>query len=338
MTKSSLNYPLVSIIVLNWNQKEILARCFDSLKNINYDNFEVIMVDNGSIDGSVEYVRENYPWIRVIENGENLGCGCAFNIGMRYAKGKYLVNLANDTAVDPNFVSELVSIFEGDSSIGAIQSKIILMKDYKTLDSAGDYLTKTGFLYHRGVYEKDDGQYDFVGEIFAGKGTALTFRKKVLDEIGMFDEDYFVFFEDADLCWRIWLAGYKVVYGYKSIVYHELGGAISKTPNAFNHYHSFKNRLNSLIKNLGTYELIKILPLHILLIEGLSVYYLFKRNLKMSLGLQKAIWWNIANIKKTIKKRKHIQHKIRKINDKQLMRDLKIKTKLSYYYKLMRGV
>lgn len=328
--------PLVSIIVLNWNGKIFLEKCFSSLQKVAYPNLEVIMVDNGSSDGSVEYVREKFPWVKVIQNAENLGCGRGFNTGMRHAKGAYLINLANDTYVEPDFVTELVKVFEKDPKIGACVSKILL-PDHKTLDSAGDYLTTLGFLVHRGLSEKDEGQYNQIDEVFAGKGTAITFNARALENVGMFDPDFFVFFEDADLCWRLHLGGYKVIFVPKSIVYHLVGGALGTVNQATNDYRAFKNRIMSIIQNPGPLNLLKILPLHLGSCIGVAVFSAVKRKPDRALAIIRAMLWNLANLKHLWRKRKRIQSLIRKVRDENFMDQVITKVNFKSFYTLLSG-
>lgn len=330
------NEPLVSVIVLNWNGKIFLEKCFCSLRKVTYPNLEVIMVDNNSNDGSVEYVRRSFPWVRIIQNTTNLGCGGGFNTGMRYAKGRYLINLANDTYVDPDFVTELVKVFERDPKIGGCVSKILL-PDHETLDSAGDYLTTSGFLVHRGLSEKDYGQYDCIEEVFAGKGTAITFNADALHEVGMFDPDFFVFFEDADLCWRLHLRGYKVLFAPRSIVYHLVGGALGRVPQTINDFHAFKDRIMSLIQNLGCLNMFKIFLLHIGFCLGIVAFLTIKRKPYRALAIIRAILWNLTSLRHLWGKRKRVQNLVRAVPDKSFMKQTVKRLNLKSFYDLLRG-
>ena len=325
---------VVSIVVLNYNGKEYLERYFESLLKINYPNTELILVDNGSTDGSVEFMREKFPSVIIVTTGKNLGCGGGFNAGMQQAKGDILVNLANDTAVHPEFANELVKIFQSDKKIGACVCKI-LHPDGKILDSAGDYLTISGFLFHRGNEEADHGQFDRVEDLFAGKGTAIAFKASVLREVGMFDSDMFVFFEDADLCWRIHLAGYRIVFVPQSIVYHYFGGVLGKTPKAMNDYHAFKNRILSLIKNLSFSRLFLVLLLHIMFCLGVVGFYFIKRNFQNGFAILRAISWNFSHLPYIWKKRREVQYKIRKVPNREFMPRVQKKFDSFYFLRLL---
>jgi GT2 family glycosyltransferase len=204
------------------------------------------MVDNGSSDGSIEYVKNNFPSIKIVKNKTNKGVGSGFNSGISISQGKYIVNLANDTSVHPNFFDELVKVLEDDATIGACQHKILLMRDNKILDAVGSFLTQSGFLIHQGIFQEDE-QYDKVQEIFTAKGSAISFRRSVLDAVGVYDPEIFLYFEDVDLCWRIWLYGFKIVFVPKSAVYHCFGGTLPRIPSFYNDYQSFRNRLRTLL-------------------------------------------------------------------------------------------
>ncbi|MDP2947696.1 MAG: glycosyltransferase family 2 protein [Nanoarchaeota archaeon] len=325
-----MNEDLVSIIIINLNGKKWLDGCFCSLKKINYANYEIILVDNGSNDGSIEFVKENYPQVKIIQNEKNLGFAEANNIGYQNARGKYIFLLNNDTKVEPDFLTILVEEIKKDKNIGGVQPKIVLLDNPQELDSVGGFLTFTGFLYHFGYRRNaSDFKYNQKMEIFYMKGAAMLLKKESLEKVGLFDKDFFAYFEETDLCHRLWLAGYKIKYIPQSVVYHKMGGTSLKINIGFIQFHSFKNRINSYIKNLGLVELLKILPLHLFLCLMISLVKpeYFK-------AIHKAIWWNILHIKETFQKRKIIQRDIRKIKDKDFIPNFKRKVRFSYYYYL----
>ena len=327
---------LVSIIIVNWNGKHHLESCLDSLSKITYKNTETILVDNASDDGSVKYTKKNFPKIKVVKNSKNLGFAEGNNIGIANSKGEYILLLNNDTKVSPTFLTELVHVLEENSHIAIAQSKIYMMDDPNRLDTVGSFLTPAGFLYHYGFAKKDSDQYSKEMIIYSAKGASMIIRRSVLEKIKVngqvFDKDYFAYFEETDLCHRAWLAGYEIFFVPKSVVYHKIGATSSKLDNAFVQYHAFKNRINSYIKNLGSYRLIQILPLHVLLCFAISFLYLFRGKPKIWLGLNKAIVWNIGNLPKTLKKRKDIQERIRKIEDREFIPRLLWTVPPIYYF------
>jgi len=328
------NQPLVSIIIVNWNGLEYLRDCFCSLEKNDYPNYEIIFVDNGSVDDSVKFVKENFPETIIIQNKNNLGFVGGNNEGYKYAKGKYILFLNNDTFVENNFLSLLVKAVEKDEKIGSVQPKLVRF-DKQTLDSAGSYLTDLGIFYHYGfLKDKNKEIYNKPRKIFSGKGAALLFSRKVLEIVGLFDEDFFNYFEESDLCWRVWLAGYEVIYLPESVVYHKIGGTAGRSEEGLASligFHSYKNRVCSLIKNLGFLRLIKILPLHIFVCFVISILFLFKGQFKYTFNIARALIWNIANIRKTWTKRAYIQKNIRKVSDKKLFPIIKKNPNFLYY-------
>lgn len=310
---------LVSIIIVNWNGKNLLKECLTSLSKQEYHPIEIIVVDNGSTDGTVNYLKKYFSKVKIISLNKNFGFAGGNNEGYKYTKGEYVLFLNNDTKVEKNFLVELINIMESNKKIGGVQSKIMLMDEPGLIDSAGAYITPTGFLYHVGIQKKDSPKYNNVTPIFSAKGACMLFSKKVLENVlvndELFDSRYFAYFEETDLCHRVWIAGYVIYYVPSSIVYHKMGATSSKLAYLFIQYHSFKNRINSFIKNFGALNLVKILPLHIAISESYAVFSLLKGNISMSIAVQKAIWWNIIHLRETLILRKTIQEKIRKVPD-----------------------
>ena len=166
------------------------------------------------------------------------------------------------------------------------------------------------------------------------KGVATLFKRKVLEEVGLFDKDFFAYFEETDLCHRVRLAGYNIIYCPESIVYHKGGGTTRNLSFNFIQGHAFKNRICSYLKNFGTWELIKILSLHLFICQFLSVFYTIKRSdPKFFVMIQGAIWWNIRHLRETLKKRKKIQKDIRKIKDKEFIPYFKKKIVIRDYFR-----
>lgn len=319
---------LISIIIPNWNGKEFLKKCLDSIECIHYRNIEIIFVDNASSDGSCEFVESNYPSVKIIKSDKNLGFAEGCNIGFEKSCGDYILFLNNDTEVTPNFLSILVEDLKNRQNLAGIQPKILLMDDPSIIDSICGFMTSTGLLYHFGYGQSaKDPKYDKPIEIFSMKGVAMLFKRSILEKVGLFDPDFFAYFEETDLCHRIWLAGYKIAYNPKAIIYHKGQATAKKLPSAFVQFHSFKNRINSYIKNLDSPNLVKILPIHLLVCFVMSVAWP-----RYFIAIHKAIWWNISTFKKTLKKRKKIQGEIRKVKDKYFLPKLSRKVKFSYYF------
>lgn len=328
--------PLVSIIIVNWDGKALLKGCLSSLSKIDYKNKEIIVVDNGSKDGSIEFINQHYPKIKIIENKENFGFAKANNQGIKVARGSLVLFLNNDTRVEKDFLSILVEKIISDSKMGACQPKILHLEKPGRLDSIGSFLTNTGFLYHLGFEAKDTKDLDKEIKLFSGKGSCLLFRKKLLDQIGYFNEDFFAYFEETDLCWRLWLAGYYLLYIPQSVIHHKTWGTTRKLPLQFISYHSFKNRIASLLMNLEPKNLVRILPIHILICLFVALYYIVKLKPSNSLAILKATFWNVLNIEKILQKRKKVQSQIRKISDDSLFPVILKNASINYYYYILK--
>lgn len=315
--------PLVSVIILNYNGKEVIKRCLESALKADYRNFELIFVDNASTDGSVKLAKELFgsdSRLRIICNNKNLGFTGGNNVGAIAAKGKYIIFLNNDTEVDPYWLKELMSVFELDHTIGACQCKLLFMDGRMQIDSTGGFINCLGLCEERGKMERDEGQYDQIDEIFHAKGAAIAIKKSVLDEIGFFDQSFFINYEDVDLCWRIWLRGYRVVFCPKSIVYHKSGFVTKKQKHMF---HSAKNCIRMLMKNYSKMNLLRYLPILIFLELGASLILAIKRKCDTSLAIIKAIFWNLKYLKETLKERGKVQQFMRKMPDGYVMKRMR---------------
>lgn len=225
---------LVSIIIVNWNNKEYLGRCIDSILCQTYCNLEVVFIDNQSTDGSYEYVEKKYPRSKVIKyySNKNLGYAGGANKGIEISKGKYLIVMNPDVILEPNFISECHEFALQDETIGAISGKLLkydfkLDKKLNIIDSAGIIVEKSRRAADRGQNEEDIGQYEKTERIFGVCGAAAFYKREALDYIKVFeeyfDEDFFAYKEDIDLSWRLNLSGYKNMYYPKAIAYHGRG-------------------------------------------------------------------------------------------------------------------
>jgi len=228
--------PLVSIIIPNWNGKKYLRDCIASLKAQSHSNLEIIVVDNASADDSVEYLRNSYPDIKVIEHSQNLGFGAANNAGIRAACGEYLMMLNNDTRLEPECIEELVKSIDKDNKFGACASKILLEYEDNLLDVGGIAVCVDGLSIGRGRLESGD-KFNEEEEVFFASDCACLYKKEMLEDIKLtnevYDEDFFAYADETDMGWRAQLAGWKCIYNPRAIVHH-LHSASS------GHYSSFK--------------------------------------------------------------------------------------------------
>jgi len=211
--------PLISTVILNWNGKEYLYPCLQSVKGQTYPNIEIILVDNASSDGSIEYIKNLFPDLRLLINHKNIGYGAGNNRGIDEAKGRYIFVLNSDTEIEKGCVEALWKCIEADLRIGVTTPKILLYDRRDTIDAAGLTIYPDGLSIGRGRLEPQE-KYNHSEEVFFGSGCSSLYRKEMLEEIGLLDADFFAYAEDTDLGWRARLAGWKAYYVPEAIVYH----------------------------------------------------------------------------------------------------------------------
>lgn len=316
--EGKMSEPLVSLIIPNLNGKEHLKTCLSSIQKATYKNVEIIVVDNASKDGSVEFIRTNYPKIKLIAKAVNLGFAKGCNEGMRNAKGKYIALLNNDTEVDSKWLEELVQVAESNPRIGVCASKIVMFHDRKILNSAGGEFDIYGFGHDRGLYETDKGQYSRLEEVFFACGGAMLIRKEILNNVGFFDSRYFMYGEDLDFCWRARLQGYRVIYVPSAVVYHKYGGTM-EAADVQRLYLNSRNNLCSILKNYGSKSLVKAVLRFSSLKAGETLFFLIAMRINASSALLKAFVWNIRKFASTWKKRENVQMS-RKVPDLEIER------------------
>jgi GT2 family glycosyltransferase len=218
--------PLVSVIIPNWNGRKFLAECIDSLKEQTFRDFETILVDNGSTDGSAELAEERYSgFLRIIRNSNNLGFTGGNNIGIQAARGEFIVLLNNDTWTEPTWLEELVKAIGPDPRVGMWASKVYSYFQRDQIEAVGELIYWDGLNRARGQYEQDRGQYEEKEEIFFPPGCGGMYRKRVFDEVGLFDEDFFAYGDDAEIGIRARMAGWRCFYVPKAILYHKNSGS-----------------------------------------------------------------------------------------------------------------
>ena len=241
----------VTVVIPNWNGKRFLSSCLGSLRQQSFKDSETVLVDNGSTDDSVAFVNRNFPGVRVLPLPENRGFSAAVNAGIRVSRTEYVALLNNDTEVDPEWLEALVRAAESYPEAGSFASKLVDFNDRRILDGAGDVLRRSGLPYRLGHGEPDRGQYDEAAFVFGACAGAALYRRSMLDDIGLFDEDFFANCEDGDLSFRAQLAGYRCLYVPGSVVYH-MGSATfgKRSPTATRL--GTRNSLCMLVKNLPT--------------------------------------------------------------------------------------
>ena len=315
--------PQISIIILNWNGMAYTVPCLESLKRITYADYEVIVVDNGSEGDDVEALKDKYgDYIHVIENDRNYGFAKGSNIGIKYAfenfNPQYILLLNNDTVVDPEFLTELTGVAESDERIGSCQSKILSLKDPEMIDSVGIefYFRKrpiitsyfpplflNGYPLQIGYGEKDEGQYNYIREVFGACACSALYKREMLDQVGLLDEDFFAYLEDVDFSWRANLLGWKCLYVPTSLVYH----VSSATGNSTKQYFLVRNETFCLLKNASS-AMILCHVIGLILSILLTIFGgLIRRRYRDIFIILKGRFDVIAYIPKMLKKRRRLQ-------------------------------
>ncbi|MFQ3646176.1 MAG: glycosyltransferase family 2 protein [Anaerolinea sp.] len=239
--------PLLSVVIPNWNGERFLRTCLDALRRQTHPALEIIVVDNASSDGSQALLRAEYPEVMLIALPSNRGFTGACNAGMERAQGEFVSLLNNDTEVSPQWAAAIVDAFQRHPQVGIVASKMLLFDQRDTFHTAGDGFRTDGTAFNRGVWEKDIGQYDEEAFVFSACGGASAYRRAMLDQIGLLDDDFFFSLEDVDLAWRAQLAGWRALYTPHAVVYHHLsatGGGVTAS------FYDGRNALYLLAKNL----------------------------------------------------------------------------------------
>lgn len=260
----------ISIIIPNYNGELFLNRCFESLtqqENIH----EIIIIDNGSSDNSVNYIKSNYPELILIENKKNLGFAIAVNQGLKASSGKYIFLLNNDMELEKGCISHLLKCIEKNQDIFSVSSKMIQYHDRKKIDNAGDEYTIFGWAKRVG-YNKSSDKYQKPKEIFSACAGAALYRKSILEKIGYFDEHFFAYVEDVDISYRARIYGYHIHYCPQAIVYHVGSGTSGSRYNEFKIKLAARNNIYVPYKNMPWPQLLLNSPF---LILGYLIKYLF---------------------------------------------------------------
>ena len=242
--------PKASIIIPHLNGKQHLDDCLNALRRQTFTDFEVILVDNGSTDGSQEYLRDHFPEVRLLELGRNHGFTGACIAGQEGARGEVIILLNNDTEAAPGWLGAIMDAFAHHPEAGIVASKILLFEQRDRFHTAGDYYRVDGIPGNRGVWQADEGQYEQEEYVFSACGGAAAYRRQLIEEVGFLDDSFFFSCEDVDLAWRAQLAGWKVLYVPTAVVYHKLkasgGSGVTSS------YYDGRNFLYVIWKNYPT--------------------------------------------------------------------------------------
>ena len=341
---------IVSVIIVNWNGRDVLSDCLQSLLKQNYTNLEIWVSDNGSKDGSQAMVRESFPSVRLLENGENLGFGSAINRVLQKAEGDYFLFLNNDLELKADCVEELAKLLDSDPHIGAAIPKILYHSNGQqpspnnsaTINSFGVLINYTGIACPNLVDQMDRDNLSLTETACGG---IFMFTREVFEQVGGFDEDLFLYHEDHDLSWRIRLRGWKLVVNPKAVCTHHYN--FNKGVKKF--YWSEKNRLHILLKNLECKTLILIFPALVVIELAQNIHALTHGWFRLKLT---AYFEILGQFPKIARKRRQIRFS-RKVSDKEISRlhrgtivvsgmknpliDYMLSPLLNAYWKLVRG-
>src|SRR5215813_14097115 len=266
----------VSIIVVNWNGERFLKDCLGALTCQSHPNYEIILVDNGSSDNSIRFVRQNFPEVKVIALGENTGFTGGNAAGLEIAQGAFIALVNNDARVDHAWLERLLPTMLQDRTIGICASKLIF-ENSQTVNSAGDGLTTAGVGFNRGL-GKDTAEFTMPELVFGACGAAVLYRRRMLDEIGFLDEDFFLYDEDTDLNFRAQLAGWKCIYVPTAIAHH-LANATARRLSDLHVYYHTRNLEFVWVKNMPLGIILRF-PHHKVIQELGSFCYLCLRHNK----------------------------------------------------------
>jgi GT2 family glycosyltransferase len=338
--------PLVSIVVSNHNgwMLNILKPCLESILAINYPKFEVIVIDNDSSDKSVDFINTyfgSYASIKCVSNPEN-NYSLGLNIGIKNSKGKYVVFLNNDVILQPNSIKEAINVLESHNEIGLAQFKLINFFKRNRIDCIGETTDIYGNSVELGHDEIDEGQYSEIKEILCAAGSACIIRKNIINEVGYYDPEFVIGYEDLDFALRVWLKGYRVVIIPSAEVFHRRGASYSgeslelKKLSLKVKEHFYKNQIATILKNYSLKNLIKALPIL------LSTYFMMfvgevfvRKDYKLAIIRLRAILWNIKRISYLMHQRRIVQKKIRSISDDVILR-LMMENQLPKFFRLIK--
>ncbi|MCX6641031.1 MAG: glycosyltransferase family 2 protein [bacterium] len=317
----------MSLIIPHLRGQEILQDCLNSIFRSTFQNFEIILIDNASEDGSAEMVAQEFPTVRQIRSEVNQGYAGGCNVGIVASRAEYVILLNDDTILEPNTIGLLVEALDCDPELGGAQPKLLNINERTHFDysgACGGLMDIFGYPFAFGrtfmSLEEDNGQYDKPSDIFWACGTCVIFRRLALAEVGLLDQDFFVHMEEIDLAWRLQLWGYRLIRVPQAVVYHYSGHTLPNTQRQkmfLNH----RNSIICLLKNYSLVQLAWILPIRIVLEWGIIAVSFLRRDfrrgpaaLSVQLRLPLLIFQNMG-------KRRLVQ-KNRRISDRQVMKQM----------------
>ncbi|MBS9773575.1 MAG: glycosyltransferase family 2 protein [Tenacibaculum sp.] len=304
-----------AIVILNWNGRKLLEQFLPSIIENNSNDAEIYVADNNSTDTSIDFVRKNFPTVKIVKNESNGGYAKGYNDALKHIKADIYCLINSDIEVTKNWLPPILEVFKNEENTTIIQPKLLDFKDktkFEYAGAGGGFIDKFGYPYCRGrifnTIETDNKQFNDITEIFWASGACLFIRSEVFHKLNGFDEDYFAHQEEIDLCWRAKNNGYNIKYVGNSTVYH-VGGATLQESNPHKTYLNFRNSLFNILKNTPSKTLIFVI-LTRLILDGIA-------GIKFIIELKPIHFWSILkahfsfykNLPKFVKKRKKLQQK-----------------------------
>ena len=299
-----------SVAIINYNGRPYLEELLGSLELQTHRPLQTLLVDNASRDDSVAYVRREFSWVQVLPQDRNLGFSQAANLAAESARGTYLVLLNTDLRLEPAWLEELVAVAETDPSIAAVSSKLRLYDHPRRLNGVGGCMNRLGYTWDRGMGEEDRGQYDQSREVLFACAAAALFHRSRFRDAGGFDSRFFMYHEDVDLCWRLWLRGFRVVTAPRAVAYHHLSASTREDRGLlWREILGERHNMRALLKNYQGANLVRAL-------WDLLTLRQPPRRKWAQLG---NLAWNLRRLPETLRLRRRIQQE-RRVTDAQLKR------------------
>ena len=292
----------ITVIIVNWNGKTMLSKCLEGLRKQVYQRFSTIVVDNGSTDGSIEFVKQCYPEVKVIALSENIGFAAANNVALRNISTEYVALINNDGVAQPQWLNEMIKALDAHPGAGFAASKMVYYDTPDIIDRAGDAYTiaGAGSLRGRGASAQSYNQMNWIFGACAG---AALYRMRMLNDIGLFDEDFFILYEDVDLSFRAQLSGYRCLYIPQALVYHMATRSIGYDT-AKSVYFGHRNMEWTYIHNMPTKLIVRTMLPHFLYIVFAFIFFTLKGHGRVYLKAKKDA---LLGLGRAIQKRKKVQ-------------------------------
>lgn len=302
MNENTNKYPLVSVVTVNYNQTKVTAEFLYSMGKITYPLIEIFVVDNASPIDNCDELKELFPNINLIKSKKNLGFAGGNNLALPHCKGKYILFINNDTEVEPNFLQALVDVLESDKSIGMVSPKIQYFHTKDTLQFAG--FTKFNMVTIRnfaiGFGEIDTGQYDYCKETGSIFGAAMLVPMRIIEDVGMMADVFFLYYEEHDWAAHLERAGYKIYYQGNSLVMHkEAISTVKDSP--FQIYYLNRGRILFARRNTKGFKgLITLLYLYFVSAPRISIGFIMRKRFDLMWAYWRAVWWNLSHHEESV--------------------------------------